>query len=179
MALPLPTRANGQVIDEDWFNDINDELVTHETRIDEINEGNAITFYVTGHYNQGRIKTGVAYLRLSQDITITTPVLTIHTAGASGNTEVDLLYKRGVAAYASLFSTKPKVPQAAGSFADSATGAGATAAVLGATVNLLSGDILRLDTTIVQANSSGATSSGLTNPDGFALRVPYTITGAN
>lgn len=115
--------------------------------------GRSIPFSMLGSYNLYGAQTDVLLFRLTQNITITEFRTFIGNAGTSGTTTVDIQLKRGAGAFASLLTTLPSIPFGAGDFSDSATGAGATAAVIGGTTNLLADDILRIDLTAVQGGT--------------------------
>lgn len=167
MGLPLPTRTNGQIIDQTWFNLINDELVIMDDNITEMNTGLAYEFVVDGYFAAGGAKTGFMEFEITQNSTLLSASLKQITAGASGNFEVDVKYKRGGGSYTSVFTTKPKIPAAAGNNANSDTGSGATAAVIDSTNDeLQAGDFLRLDLTIIPGGT----------PEGFRLKLPYELT---
>lgn len=165
--MPIDSRANGQTIDETWFNIL-------KTEIEALQAGNTLTltglqipFEVFGDYSRVTSKTGVMYHRVTQDITVLAAVLHCVTAGSSGSTQVDIQRKRGVGAFESIFTTKPSVPFSAGSSANSVTGTGATAAVIDSTKeDLLEGDILRFDFSAVQVAGVGALLSLIYEPTG-------------
>lgn len=156
MSLPITTRQNGQVIDETWFNIINSELVAIDEIIDLLRTNTILPFEIQGHYSAESSFEGLMYYRLSEPITIQSAVLVAISAGASGSIQADVKFKRGAGAWTSLFTTKPAVPHSAGDLANSATGTGATAAVLDSGVTELeAGDYLRFDLTAVQTNGVG------------------------
>lgn len=89
--------------------------------------------------------TGLEYLRLFQNITLTSGRVLIFVAGSAGTAEIDIKYKRGASAFATIFSVAPSVLYSAGDYAVSTNG------VLSVT-DLLAGDILRLDLTTAQTD---------------------------
>ncbi len=114
MSLPLPTRSNGQIIDESWFNAINTEAVDINARLIAKVTGDAIEFFAGGYYSAPGIKTSlVGPHLLTQAITITSALMKVFTAGASGNLEIDIEFKRGAGAWTSIFDIKPKIPTSA------------------------------------------------------------------
>lgn len=142
---------------------VKDNLADHEDRLNAI-EGGAGTTYpplilrVNGPYSIWGAQTGVIKTTTNFPITVTGIRLLIDTAGTSGTTEIDVLYKRGAAAYTSMLLTKPSLTSAAGNDALSTNG------IIDPTkVNLIAGDIIRLDITSVQ---SGGKS--------FLVRIDYT-----
>lgn len=148
MSLPLPTRVNGQTIDQTWFNSINTELVSLDAKHNALVDNGALVFSVRSDIKLIEDLEGAVVTELTQDITLLSAKLFIFNNGASGNFEVDLKFKRGVGAWTSLFQTKPKIPFGAGNNADSDTGAGATAAIIDSSYDeLLAGDLIRLDVT--------------------------------
>lgn len=168
MSLPLPSRSNGQTIDQTWFNLVNDELVTTAGRVDKIVDGQVFDFFISGYYAAGGPLTQIYLTKLGQDITILAALLRIVTAGSSGNTEIDVLFKRGAGSWTSVFTTKPKLPSSAGDGADSDTGTGATAAVVNTLYqDLQADDLLRIDITSVQGGV----------PEAFLLNLYYQLTG--
>ena len=82
--------------------------------------------------------TGLEYKRIFQNITLTGARLLVPVAGSAGTWDFDIQYKRGGAAFASIFSTRPSVAFGAGDYAVSSN------AVISVT-SLLVGDILRFD----------------------------------
>lgn len=170
MALPLPTRTNGQVIDQTWFNLINTELVALDAKVTALKTGTSFEFVVTGEYATPGTKTQlIGPILLSQDITVTAALLRQDVAATTGLLEVDVEFKRGAGAWTTLFNITPIVDAADGNGSDSDTGAGSTAAVIDTVVeDLQAGDLLRLNT--LQVPSVGL-------PDGFILKLDYTVTG--
>lgn len=102
-----------------------------------------IHFQLGGPISIFDLKTKIDIQRITFDITLLAGRVFVSFAGTSGNTEIDILFKRGVAAWASIFSAKPTVAFGAG---DDSIGTG----VLTVT-SLLAGDLVRMDQTAVQA----------------------------
>jgi hypothetical protein len=128
-------------------------------------------FTCWGPYNQNGARTQAGQWNITQDITVTSVVLKIRFAGGSGSTTIDL--RRYRAGYQSILSTQPSVPYTAGNGADSTTGAGATAGVVNATYqDLEAGDLIDLDLSAVQGDTSAAVARG------FKVFINYTMTGA-
>lgn len=164
----LSNRSNGQVIDQSWFNNIKTEGVTLEGYVTAIKTDLSFSFRANRYYNFGA-QSGLIYMRVKQDVEILSAKLICYTAGASGNTEVDVYRKRGVGSFETIFTTKPKVPASAGDHTTSDSGGSAVAAVLDSTKALLEdGDILRFDFTLTQVGT----------PIGCELQLGYRITGA-
>lgn len=101
--------------------------------------------------------TGFEKTTLNFNLTVTGVFILIDTAGSAGTTEIDLKYSRSGGAYTSILTTKPSVSYTAGNDAISSN------AVLNPSyVNLLAGDILRLDITSAQTASRN-----------FLVRIDY------
>ncbi len=145
MPLPLPTRTNGQVIDQTWFNDINTELVSLETKHNLLVDDSAIIFNLRGLLNNLRSRDGVAFMVVTQPLTLLSAKTFIETNGSSyGSLDIDLKFKRGAGAWTSIFQTRPAIPYSAGNEANSTDDG--TPAVIDSTYDeLIAGDFLRLD----------------------------------
>lgn len=143
----------GKPTKSELFTKIKDNFDDHETRILSTEAFASstvpITFDLVGPYWVGSTFTNVLQYVLTYNITVQAVRLYIDQAGTSGTTEIDIQYKRGVSAFATIFTTKPSVGFGAGNNATS------TNAVLSVTA-LQTGDILRLDLTAVQANAFNA-----------------------
>jgi len=169
MALPLPTRVNGQTIDQTWFNSINTELVTLDSKHSALVDDGAIVFNCRSTLENLTGYNALFHIKLTQDITLLSALLWIETNGSSGSLEVDVKFKRGAGAWTSVFTAVPEIPFGAGNNADSATGAGATAAIIDSTYDeLLAGDLLRVDV---------LTAPGGT-PENFYLELKRENTGS-
>lgn len=144
---------------------IKDNFDNHEQRIGALETGGTTTYppiilRVNGYYAVQGVMTSILKTVCNFDLTITGVRLYIDVAGTSASTEVDLKVSHLGGAYTSIFTTKPIVSYTAGNDAIS------TNQVLDPTkVNVLSGDIIRLDTTGVQANGRG-----------FMVRIDYVKT---
>lgn len=143
------------VTQELWDTYVKDNFDDHESRIVGLEGGSNIVYppyfwNVTGPYSVAVPLVNCGMVRLNFDLTVLAGRLLIKTAGSSGSTEIDILYKRGASAFTSIFSTKPSVTSASGDYAIS------TNAVI-STTSLLAGDILRMDITTTQ----GGTPEGL------------------
>jgi len=141
---------------------IRNNFIDHEDRITDIENGMVVDYppivmSINGRYDlQGSTHTDLIRTTANFNLTITGVRIVITKAGASGTTEVDLLIKSGVGAFATIFSTKPSVSYSAEDNAVSSNG------ILGSNINMLAGDLLRLDITSVQ-------SGGI----GFIVRIDY------
>lgn len=169
MALPLPTRTNGQTIDQTWFNDINTELVLVDSKLSKVVDSGALVFSYKGSLDNMDGFNRAAHAFLTQGIDILSATLFIETHGSSGNLEVDIKFKRGAGSWTSVFQTKPKIPFGAGNDSDSDTGSGATAAIIDSTYDqLIADDQIRLDITDVPAGAA----------ENFTLKLYAQNTGA-
>lgn len=150
---PVTTSTQGKI--KDNFDD-------HEERISVIESGTATTyppliFRVSGNYSVAGAVDGVLKTTTNFPIQVTGVRLLIDTAGSGGTTEIDVKYKRGVAAYTSILTTKPSVASSSGNDALSSNGV-----VNPSHDTLQAGDIIRLDLTSVQTNGVG-----------FTVRIDY------
>jgi len=172
MSTAIPLRANGEVIDQNWYNVIRSEVSTLDDRVDALGSNQSLSFDALGNYNAagstGSLD-GVIVHKVTQSITLTSAVLHIITAGSAGSTKVMLERKRTTGSWLSLFSTAPIVPASAGDNANSGQGsAGVTAAVIIASLQtIIPGDLLRLN---IQQAQMGT-------PDTFLLTVYHTTDG--
>lgn len=132
----------GDPVTQDLWQQVKDNFADHETRIDSLEAAiqnyPPILFKVRGASSLYAPVTGQEFLRLFANITLTSGRVFVYVAGSAGTVDVDIQYKRGAAAFASIFSTRPTVAFGAGDYAISTNG------VLSVT-DLLAGDILRLD----------------------------------
>jgi hypothetical protein len=141
--------ASGEPNKNDTWTKVKDNFVDHETRIESLEGATAvygpIIFRVNGRYGLAGAVTSLLKTTINFSLTVTGIRVLIDKAGTSGTTEVDILRSRSGGAYVSLLSTKPSVLYSAGDDALS------TNAILNpSNVNLLAGDILRLDQTSAQ-----------------------------
>ncbi len=137
---------------------IKDNFDDHEARLQIAETASAsfapIILRVGGYYV---VTTGVIKTTTNYSLTILGARILVDTAGSSGTVEIDILRKRGVGAFTTIFNTKPSVLYSAGSDALS------TNADLNPTmVGLQAGDIFRLDITSAQVNGKG-----------FLVRIDY------
>lgn len=145
--------ATGQPVAADLWSKTQGNQDDHEVRILTL-EGAIGAFLpiqmdIYGRYSNIGDDIGFAFTRITFNLTLNAGRVMALTAGSSGDTEIDIQFKRGVAAFSSVFTTLPKVNFAAG---DLAIGTG----VLDLTkVNLLAGDILRLDLSSSQVDGDG------------------------
>lgn len=140
----------GEPVKQELWTKTKNNFDDHESRISSLETTSLVfkplEFFVKGHYWIYGAQTGVLFERLNYDLTIQACRLILLDTGSSGNLEVDLLYKRGANPFVSVFSTKPILGFASSQFATN-TGSLSTSV-------LLSGDILRMDTTQVMTNNS-------------------------
>ncbi len=143
----------GKPVKTDLMVKIQGDFSDHESRIavleTALNSYRPLEFVVQGEYwRYGGAQTEVMIDRLNFNLTLTAARLMIKTAGTSGTTGVDILYKRGAGAWTSIFSTTPSVLYSIGDYGIS------TNAVISTTA-LLAGDLLRLDIVSVQTLGNG------------------------
>jgi hypothetical protein len=147
----------GEPTKQELFTKVKENFDDHEDRIGDLEGGTSTTFKdetwnVWGDYSYYGARTQIMIQRLSLNITVLASRLFVHTAGSAGTTEIDFLFKRGVGAWTSIFSTKPSVAFGAGDNAVSSN------SVLNPSyVELEAGDLIRMDITSVQTNGEGLT----------------------
>jgi hypothetical protein len=155
---------SGKPVSANTQTKIQENFDNHEDRITDLETGTStvyppIILRVNGPYADLSTahRTGIIKTTTNFALQITGARLLIDTAGSTGTTQIDILKKSGGGAFASIFTTKPSVVYTAGNDALSSN------TVLDATkVDLLAGDILRLDLTSVQAAA-----------EGFLVRIDY------
>jgi hypothetical protein len=155
--------ASGEPVAYTTQTKIKDNFDDHETRLLAIEAGSfsyaPIILRMNGVYD---VVDSILKTTINFDLTITGARLLIDEAGTSGTTEIDIQVKSGVGAYASIFSTQPTSVYTDGDDFLSTDG------VLDPTkVELVAGDIIRLDITSAQVAGSG-----------FLVRIDYERTGA-
>lgn len=152
----------GDPVTNELMSKIKNSFDNHEDRISDLEAGasarDPLAFYVKGNYASFGAVTGAAYRRLFANITLTAGRIFVVDAGASGTLEIDIQYKRGAAAFASIFSTRPSAVYTDGDYFISTNG------VLSVT-DLQAGDILRLDIVTSQ-----------TGNEEFHVYLPYNVT---
>ena len=152
----------GDPVTADLWEKVKNSFDDHEERVSDLEAGASarepLAFYVKGNYSSFGTVTGVAYRRLFANITLTGGRLFIIDAGSSGTTQIDIQYKRGVAAFASIFSTLPSAVYSDGDYFLSTNG------VLSVT-QLLAGDVLRLDISTSQIGN-----------EEFHVYLPFDVT---
>ncbi len=147
----------GDPVKQELFNKIKENFTNHESRLVAVESGVTTAFMdwpwnVWGDYSDVGIISQRMITRIPLNITISSGRLLVHTAGSSGTTEIDFLFKRGGGSWTSIFSTKPSVAFGAGSNAISSN------SVLNlSNVSLQSGDLFRMDITAVQTGGIGLT----------------------
>jgi hypothetical protein len=158
--VPLTTGeiATGEPVTTATATKIKDNFDDHEERLQVAELSSAsyppIIFRVNGYYN---VVSSLLKTTNNFDLTILGARILIDIAGTSGITEIDLLRKRGVGAWESIFTTQPTVAFGAGDNSLS------TDTILDPTkVDLEVGDILRLDITSAQVGGKG-----------FLVRIDY------
>lgn len=150
VAITTAEIAVGEPTTNTTFTKVKDNLINHETRIVSLEGGGSVVyppleFRVNGYYGYQGAATGWVKYIPNFALTLTGARLYIDQAGTAGTTEIDIMVKSGVGAYTSIFTTKPSLAFGAGNDSVSSNG------ILDPTkVNILAGDIIRLDTTSVQ-----------------------------
>lgn len=128
---------------------IKDNFDNHETRIAAVEAASQtyppIKFIVRGAASLYGAVTGMEYLRIFNDITLTAGRIFVVVAGSAGTAEVDVQYKRGGAAFATIFTTRPSAGYGSGNYFTTTNG------VLSVT-DIQAGDILRLDLVSAQTD---------------------------
>jgi hypothetical protein len=150
--LPTSIIESGDPITEElWDTYVKDNFDNHESRIVGLEGGSNVVYppyfwNVTGPYERSVPLVNCGIIRLNFNLTVLAGRLLIGTAGTSGTTQIDFLYKRGANPFTTIFSTKPSVSFASGDYFVSTNGI----------INfptLLAGDIIRMDITTTQAGS--------------------------
>lgn len=133
---------------------IKENFDDHEARLQAAEVGSSsyppIVLRVNGFYSYATQLTGVIKTTTNFALAILGVRILVDKAGTAGTLEIDIKRKRGAGAWESVLTTKPTIGYAAGDDALSVAG------VLDPTkVNILAGDILRLDITSVQTGGKG------------------------
>jgi len=139
---------SGDAVTQDLWNTTRLNFDDHETRITSLEGGSAVAyvpifFEVNGPYKGIAPLTQLGFWRVPFNITVLAGRVWILKAGSGGTTEIDFLFKRGVAAFTSIFSTKPALASGSGDLVVSSNGVLSTSA-------LLAGDFVRMDLTAAQ-----------------------------
>lgn len=136
----------GEPTAKELFQKVKDNFDDHESRLSAAETATNIfqpySFEVLGTTGQSLVMDGLMHVRVPFNITLLGARLLILTAGSAGTTTIDLEYKRGVAAFASILSAPISATSASGSFY-LASGSLAVS-------SLLAGDIVRLNVDAVQ-----------------------------
>ena len=152
----------GDPVTAELWSKTKNSLDDHEDRISDLEAGASarepLAFYVKGNYSSFGAVTGAAYRRLFANIELTAGRLFVIDAGSAGTLDIDIQYKRGVSAFATIFTTRPSVVYTDGDYYISTNG------VLSVT-SLQAGDILRLDIVTSQ-----------TGNEEFHVYLPYDVT---
>lgn len=151
--------ATGQPVSNSTATKIKDNFTNLDSRVSDVESGNTtvyppIILRCGGFYSTLGVYPDVVRTTCNFNLTVTGVRLLIDTAGASGTTEIDILYKRGAGAWTSILTTKPSVASAAGDNSIS------TNAVLNAgEVTLQAGDLIRMDITSTQGGNAKGLSA--------------------
>ena len=148
----IPTRANGQTIDETWYNILKTYFIDIFATVDDLSAGSNRKMEVQGHLAiLGDTTTrdqGVTEWIAEQPFTLDGMVLIGQKVrSGTGVLEVTASRKRGVAAFVPLLITNPEVAMADGDYQRSDSGAGSAVDAQIDTVveEILAGDIIRVD----------------------------------
>ncbi len=150
--------ASGKPVASTTQTKIKDNFDDHETRIETLEGGTSIFPPLIFRAN-GRPMVVENFLKTTTNFSfsVTGARLLVDKAGSAGTLQIDILRKRGAGVYETLFTTKPSVVYTAGDDALSSN------AILDVTkVDILAGDILRLDITSIQTGGKN-----------FVVRVDY------
>ena len=150
--------TSGQPVATTTQTKIKDNFDDHETRLEAMESFNAanppIIFRVNGQYP---VATDVTKTTSNFAFNIAGVRILVDQAGSSGTVQIDIKRKRGAGSFTSIFTVLPSVAYSAGNDALS------TNAVLDSgVIDLVAGDILRLDITSAQVSGSG-----------FLVRIDY------
>lgn len=156
--------STGEPTTNSMLTKVKDNFDNHEERLLAAETGSSTVYtpIVFGVYGRASdiptaSRTGYIKSTLNFNITVTGIRIIVDKAGVSGSHEIDVLFSRSGASYASLLSTKPSVSYTAGNDAIS------TNTVLDVNnVDLMAGDIIRMDLTSVQSMGSN-----------FIIRIDY------
>lgn len=133
---------------------IKENFDDHEERLQAAEESSgeypAIVLRVGGYYSRLGATTGLIKTTTNFTLTLTGARIIVETAGSAGTLEIDIKRKRGGGAWESIFTALPSIGFGSGNDAISAAGT-----LDPSKVDLIAGDLLRLDTTSVQTNGKG------------------------
>lgn len=154
VALSTTEIETGDPVSADLWEKVRANFVDHESRLSSIEAATQtfepIKFVARGAFALVSLPfTGEDFHRIFTNITLTAARLLVPIAGSAGTWDFDVQYKRGGAAFASIFSTRPSVAFGAGDYAVSSNAVMTTTA-------LLVGDILRFDVRGAQTESDQA-----------------------
>lgn len=143
--------TSGQPVASTTQTKIKDNFDNHETRIETLESSVSqflpIIFRVNGYYG---VMDGVLKTTANSTMNLTGVRLLTDVAGSAGTVQIDIKRKRGGGSYTTIFTTKPSVVYTSGNDALSSNG------VLDpAMVDVIAGDILRLDITSTQTAGWG------------------------
>jgi hypothetical protein len=149
---------SGDPVKASTLTKIKNDLDDHETRLLTVEASTSafppIILRVGGRYPQ---TTSILKTTANFSFQITGVRLLIDTAGASGDTEIDIQRKRGVGSFESILTTLPKV-----NYADGDDALSTNTVINLSKDDVEAADILRLDITSAQTNGIG-----------FLVRIDY------
>lgn len=146
----------GEPVTQDLWSRTKLNFDDHESRLLTV-EGATGAFHpiqmdIYGEYSFFGAVEGQAFTRITFNLTVLAGRLMVHKAGTAGDTEIDILYKRGANPFVSIFTTLPSVNFSSGNLAIG------TGVLDPGEVDLLAGDILRLDLVSSQTSGIGLSS---------------------
>lgn len=166
--VPIPENPllPGKPVTTDILAAIRSNFSNLDSRVTSVEGGGNVVYppillRLNGNYASIPLYEQTLLTTINFSLTLTGVFLICENAGSSGDTEIDVQYKRGVGSWTSVFNTKPKVNYADGALAISSNG------VLNfSLVNLLAGDYLRL---LLTAKQGGT-------PRGLLVRIDFNKT---
>ncbi len=146
--------ASGQSVKTTTQTLVRTNFDDHESRIQALEAGSTglppIIFSVSGRYSDWGAIDEVIFTTATYTFDITGARIIIRDAGSAGTLEIDIKKKRGGGSWTSIFTTKPSVLFSAGDYAVSSN-----AIFDPDEIDVIAGDLLRLDITSVQTDATG------------------------
>lgn len=144
----IPTRTNGQTIDQTWFNTLKSVDENQEGRLQSLeNEIQRFMFTCNSKLDHQLDGTSHLIIPVLRNITLLDAQVIVFVAGSSGVLEVDFKYMRpsvSLSTWTSVLSTRPSRNKVAG------TGKSTNGVINPLYDDIDSGDYLRLDITNMQ-----------------------------
>ncbi len=121
-----PSRVNGQVIDQTWFNLHKSNEDNLDSRLSSNFEARTLYLPIWFFGDANGITSfpfdGAFTTKITSDLLILDCELFVPKAGISGTLEIDLEYKNGGGAWTTIFTTKPSLAYSAGDLSTSTNG---------------------------------------------------------